>query len=144
MTQIDFFHGAADKLLAAGQLAGQFYREGHRVLIYAPDAGLAAAIDRLLWTHPPTGFVPHCPGGSALAGVTPVIIGRSLDDADHDDILINLGTDLPTGFSRFHRLIEIVGDEDADKVPARNRYKHYRDRGYPLTAQNFAARAGTS
>lgn len=144
MTQIDFFHSAADKLLAACQIAGELYRDGRRILIYAPDAGVAAAIDRLLWTHPPIGFTPHCAAGSPLAQQTPVIVGRSLDDADHDDVLINLDGDLPTGFGRFHRLIEIVGNDDGDRLPARARYKHYRDRGYPLNAQEMVARKNPS
>jgi DNA polymerase III subunit chi len=137
VTQVDFFHGVTDRLSAAGQITAQLYRDGHRVLIYAPDATVASAIDRLLWTQPPTGFLPHCPGCSPVAGQTPIIVGRTLDDADHDDVLINLNGDLPAGFARFHRLIEIVGDDDAEKLPARNRYRHYRDRGYPLTAQDF-------
>lgn len=140
MTQIDFFHGTADKLMAACQLAGELYREGRRVLIFAPDPGVAMAVDRLLWTHPPTGFVPHCAADSPLAAQTPIVIGRNLDDTRLDDVLINLDGDLPVGFGRFHRLIEIVGEEDADKIPARHRYKHYRDRGYPLAAQDFASR----
>jgi DNA polymerase III subunit chi len=140
VTQIDFFHGAADKLAAACLLAGELYRQGRRVLVFAPDPGVAMAVDRMLWTHPPIGFVPHCAAGSALAEHTPIVIGQSLDDASHEDVLINLDGDLPTGFGRFHRLIEIVSNDDADRLPARNRYKHYRDRGYPLAAQDFATR----
>ncbi|MGB0127317.1 MAG: DNA polymerase III subunit chi [Rhodocyclaceae bacterium] len=144
MTQIDFFHGAADKLVAASQLAGELYREGRRVFIFAPDSSIATAVDRLLWTHPPIGFVPHCAAGSALAAQTPIVIGQSLDDTSHEDVLINLDGDLPAGFGRFHRLIEIVSNDDADRLPARSRYKHYRDRGYPLAAQDFATRTAPS
>jgi DNA polymerase-3 subunit chi len=59
-------------------------------------------------------------------------------------VLINLDGELPEGFARFQRLIEIVGNDDGEKLPARNRYRHYRDRGYPLTAQDFQARRITS
>ena len=140
MTRIDFYHGAADKLLAACQLVGELYREGCQVCIYAPEPALAAAVDRALWTQPATGFVPHCLADSRLAAETPVIIGRSLEPACHDDVLVNLDADPPAGFSRFRRLIEIVGTDEADKAPARSRFKHYRDRGYSLSAQDFAAR----
>jgi len=50
----------------------------------------------------------------------------------HDDILINLRVQHPPFFSRFRRLIELVGQDESDKVEARTRYRFYRDRGYEI------------
>jgi len=50
----------------------------------------------------------------------------------HHDVLINLQKDYPPFFSRFTRLIEIVGQDEEDKAHARLRYKFYRDRGYEM------------
>lgn len=140
MTRIDFYHDVSDKLAAACELIGECQRAGSRVLVFAPDPALAGAIDRLLWTQPATGFVPHCAAGSPLAAETPVVIATTLDDSGHDDVLVNLDGELPAGFSRFRRLIEVVGRDDADRLPARSRYKHYRDRGYELNARSWEAR----
>ncbi|MCC6657390.1 MAG: DNA polymerase III subunit chi [Rhodocyclaceae bacterium] len=138
MTRIEFYHGAGDKLQAACRLVGDLYAEGRRVLIYAPAADAAAAIDRLLWSQPATGFVPHCRTGEALAGETPVLIGASLDDERDHDVLVNLDGELPPSFARFEQLIEIVGSDEADRIPARERFKFYRDRGYPLQAHQLS------
>ena len=35
-------------------------------------------------------------------------------------------------FSRFSRLAEIVVEQDPVRVPARERFRFYRERGYPL------------
>lgn len=139
MTGIDFYHGARDKVQAACRLIGELYAQGRKVLVYAPADGLADQVDRQLWVHPATGFLPHCRIGTALAGETPIVIGGSLDDAAHHDVLLNLDGDLPPAFSRFERLIEIVGTDEADRGPARERYRFYRDRGYPLQAHQLAA-----
>ncbi len=144
MTKIDFFHGAPDKLQAACQLIGELYRAGRQVLVYAPQATVATAIDRLLWTQPATGFLPHCAAESPLAAETPVLVAGSLDHPGHDDVLVNLDGELPAGFSRFQRLIEIVGNDEADRIQARGRYKHYRDRGYELNARDFGAPGATT
>jgi len=144
VTKIDFFHGAPDKLQTACQLIGELYREGRQVLVYAPQAAVATAIDRLLWTQPATGFLPHCAADSTLAAETPVLIAGSLELPGHDDVLINLDGELPAGFSRFQRLIEIVGNDEADRIQARGRYKHYRDRGYELNARDIGARGATA
>jgi DNA polymerase-3 subunit chi len=61
VTSIDFYFNAADRLQVACRLAGKAVAKQNRVLIYAPAAALAQKIDRMLWTWPATGFVPHCP-----------------------------------------------------------------------------------
>lgn len=138
MTSIDFYHGAADKIQSACRLIGELYAQGRRVLVYAPEDGLAGQLDRQLWMQPATGFVPHCRSTDALAGETPVLIGASLDDAAHHDVLLNLDGELPPAFSRFERLIEIVGLDEADRGPARERFRFYRDRGYVIAAHDLA------
>lgn len=138
MTGIDFYHGAPDKMEVACRLIGECYAKGRQVLVYAPEEAAAARIERLLWTQPATGFVPHCRTDSPLAAQTPVLIGASLDETGHHDVLVNLDGELPPAFSRFERLIEVVGTDEADRLPARTRFKFYRDRGYPLQAHDLS------
>ncbi|MBI4989081.1 MAG: DNA polymerase III subunit chi [Rhodocyclales bacterium] len=137
MTSIDFYHGAGDKVQAACRLIGELYAQGRKVLVYVPADSLAAQLDRQLWVQPATGFVPHCRIGAALAAETPIVIGGSLEDAAHHDVLLNLDGDLPPAFSRFERLLEIVGTEETDRGPARERFKFYRDRGYAIAAHDL-------
>jgi DNA polymerase-3 subunit chi len=132
VTNIDFYHGANDKLQTACRLIGELYAQKRKVLVYAPTEELATRIDRLLWCQPATGFTPHCALGARLAAETSIVIGATLGDDAHHDVLVNLDGELPQGFSRFERLIEIVGTDETDRAPARERYKFYRDRGYPL------------
>jgi DNA polymerase-3 subunit chi len=138
VTSIEFHHGARDKLQSACRLIGELHAQGRKVLVYAPEERVAAQVDRLLWVQPATGFLPHCRADSSLAAVTPVLIGNRLDEAAHHDVLVNLDGDLPPAFSRFERLVEIVGLEEADRMPARARYKFYKDRGYPLSTRDLA------
>ena len=67
----------------------------------------------------------------------PIVIGGSLDDAAHHDVLLNLGDELPPAFSRFEQLVEIVGTDEAERGPARERFKFYRDRGYAIAAHDL-------
>jgi DNA polymerase-3 subunit chi len=140
MTEIRFYHNAPDKIAAAALLIGELYREGRRVLVYAPDREVGASIDRTLWTQPAIGFVPHCASASRLAPETPVVVADSLDELRYDDVLMNLNSALPNGFGRFQRLVEIVTTDEDDRALARERFKFYRDRGYPLSAREFAQR----
>src|SRR5579864_1144151 len=130
MTRIDFYSNAEPKLHVACQLVAKAVQQQLRVVVYAPDDGAAHDIDRLLWTFHATGFVPHTMAAHALASETPVVIAREESEITLCQIMVNLHEEAPASFSRFERLIEIVGKDDLDRQLARNRYRHYRDRGY--------------
>lgn len=135
MTRVDFYHGTPDKLATALRLVHKAYAQRLPLWVYAPDGGMAKRFDQLLWTQPALSFVPHCEADSPLAADTPVLLARQLDATAplaHDQLLINLDQEIPPGFARFQRVIEIVSTHDDDKAPARSRAKFYKDRGYEL------------
>jgi DNA polymerase-3 subunit chi len=139
VTQIEFLHDAPDRIAAAADWLRGAFAKRQPVLVYVPEREAAEQLDRLLWTQPATGFVPHCDAGSALAAETPIVLADSLDRLPHDRCLLNLGNQLPPGFSRFEALVEIVSTADADRLPARERFKFYRERGYAINARSIAA-----
>jgi DNA polymerase-3 subunit chi len=138
MTRIDFYVQASDRLQIACRLVVKAYAAKNRVLVYSPDDTIARALDRLLWTTPAIGFVPHCMAHHPLAADTPVLISREGDAPGHDDVLLNLHHEWPPFFPRFQRLLEIVGPDEEDKSAARARFRAYRDRGYPIHTHDLS------
>ena len=136
MPIISFLHGAPDRLAAACRLAQDCFREGRRVLVYAPDPHVAETFDVQLWTFAALGFVPHCRAGSALAAETPVLIASRADVIEHDDVLLNLSSEVPPGFQRFRQVIEVVSNGE-DAGPARQRFRIYKEQGFPPDAQPY-------
>ena len=144
MTRIDFYTNAADKLATACRIVAKGYALKHRIVVLCPDAETAQRIDRMLWTSPPTGFIPHCTATDPLAPFTPVIVDYRGEEPLHDQVLLNLKPEWPPFFGRFERLIEIVTGDDADRDQARCRYKFYRDRGYEIRAHDLRETEGTA
>jgi DNA polymerase-3 subunit chi len=139
MTQIDFYTHVDDKLRTACVLAAKACARGMKLTVCCPDAETAQRLDRMMWTTPATGFVPHCAPGDPLAADTPVIIDHQPgDNLLHDEVLLNLRAEQPPYFSRFQRLIEIVGLEDDDRAGARERFRFYRDRGYEIRTHDLS------
>ena len=132
MTQIFFYHGASDRIAAACALLGGAYAKKKPMLVFAPDKDVASGIDRMLWTYPALGFVPHCPANSPLAAETPILITDSLDKPQQEERLMNLSREIPPGFERFESLIEVVGQDEADRSAARDRVKCYKYRGHDV------------
>ena len=133
MTRIDFYTHAADKLQTACRLSAKAVSQGVRVLILTPDSETSEKLDKLLWAHP--GFIPHCRAEHPLAPETPVVIDEKGETLPHDEVLFNLKDASPPFFSRFHRLVEIVGSDETEQ--ARERYRFYRDRGYEIHHHNL-------
>jgi DNA polymerase-3 subunit chi len=91
-------------------------------------------LDTVLWTFEPLEFVPHC-FASAPANMleaTSIVLCAAAREAPHHDVLVNLGSQVPEGFERFERLIEVVTVAEDDRVDARRRWQHYKSRGYEL------------
>lgn len=132
MTRIEFFFNVDNKLQKVADLSEKAVNKGRRLVVFTSDTELTLKLEHFLWTHPAIGFMPHCRAESKLAPVTPIIIDSLGTQLPHDDVLINLQNQHPPFFSRFTRLIEIVGMDEADKAAARTRYSFYRDRGYDI------------
>ncbi|GLT20681.1 DNA polymerase III subunit chi [Zoogloea oryzae] len=142
MTDVRFYHNAPDRLRVACVLTAKASGGGRRVSVFAPDGNIARHFDQMLWSFQPLAFVPHVPAGSPLAAETPVVIGSRLEALPNDDVLINLGDDLPDGFERFSLVIEVVGPSDPERQAARGRFRRYKEQGHTLSAHDLNQRSG--
>ena len=140
MTEIAFHFNVPDKLAYACRLLRKAYRSEAEVGVVAP-ARLLGELDRALWSFEPLEFIPHASArlaGSAISRHTKVWLAAEAADVPHHAVLVNLGEDVPDGFERFDRLIEIVSTDAADRQAARQRWKHYGDRGYAIQKYEVA------
>lgn len=131
MTKVDFYSGSQHKLRTACQISHKAMQNGVRVMLHTPDRIVAEQLNQLLWSFPATSFLPHCFSHEADASTMPIVIGCD-DQWPHSELLISLHDVCPTFFSRFERVIEIIGIEADDIALGRERFKFYRDRGYEI------------
>lgn len=106
--------------------------DDYRILIHCPDQQQARRLDRLLWTYRDESFLPHGLVGETDPALTPVLISADGQPEQEDQVLINLGLEVPEFFSRFERLCEPLDHDPAVRDAGRRRYGYYRDCGYPL------------
>ncbi|EGW55831.1 DNA polymerase III subunit chi [Candidatus Endoriftia persephonae] len=141
MTQVDFYilddKARINRYSLACRLTEKIYHQGRRVFIHTVSADEARHMERLLWTFRQGSFIPHGLLGSADATTTPVIIGSSGDAGEEQDVLINLAPEVPNFFSRFSRVAELIDREPEVKRSGRERFRFYRNRGYPMNTHNI-------
>lgn len=138
MTRIDFHFNAPEKIAYGCRLVRKIFRAGQRVVVFSDPPSLAA-FDAALWTFSALDFIPHVAADSPLAGETPVLLCSEAVDTAHCDVLVNLSAGTPSFFSRFERLVEVVGATDEDRQQARQRWRFYKERGYQLESFDLAA-----
>lgn len=138
MTGVEFHFNATDKVGYACRLLRKAVGKGAR-LVVTGEATLLRDLDVQLWTFAPVEFIPHCRAGDApsVLAASPVVLADSARNAPHQDVLVNLGTQVPEGFERFERLIEVVSQDEADRQHARQRWKHYASRGYAMQRKDL-------
>jgi len=135
MTRVDFHFNLVDRLDYACRLARKIVRSGERATFWCADSALLAQWDAQLWSFSPVEFIPHVFADDPLAADTPIILSSHGIERPDRSILVSLlgqGSEPAIHFSRYQRLIELVSTDSADRSAARDRWRFYRDRGYPI------------
>lgn len=139
MTRIEFYFNVADKLAKATELCERAVAKGRQLTLFTQNDAMSSSLQQKLWQHSPTSFLPSAYPLDEISVHAPIIVDAAGTHLIQDDILINLKTEHPPFFSRFRYLVELVGNDEDDKVAARQRYKFYRDRGYQVKSTDAAA-----
>jgi DNA polymerase-3 subunit chi len=136
VTQVDFYvldEGAkGNRFTLACRLSEKIYHQGRRILIHTDSEDESIHMNRLLWTFRQGSFIPHGMLNDCDPFTTPVIISHDKESGEEKDVLINLAADVPNFFSRFDRVAEIIDKEPHVITTGRQRFRFYRDRGYPM------------
>ncbi|RMN18948.1 DNA polymerase III subunit chi [Pseudomonas cannabina] len=133
MTQVDFYilpsADPAARLDFACKLTEKAWRLGHKVYLHCSDAAQRKDLDARLWRFKGEVFLPH--GDAESDHDAPVVLGLGADPGAHDDLLVNLDLSIPAFFSRFARVAEVVVEDPAIRLAARESFRSYREQGYP-------------
>lgn len=145
MTQVFFYHNAPERVQAACALLVKSYEQGKAMTLFIPDTERAEFMDRILWTQPATGFLPHCPVDSPLAAETPILLAReaqSLLNPACAPRLFNLAEETSDEviqiFARFASLIEVIGLDAQERERARKRVQSYKAAGFSVDYKDLA------
>ena len=144
MTRIEFHFNTAERLQHTCRLLRKAYSQGFRVAVVGAPATLRQ-LDASLWSFQDVAFLPHCSELDTpdVQRASPICLGADPHAWGIQEVLVNRGDEVPAGFDRFERLIEVVSSDEHGLAQARQRWKHYKTRGYELL-QHDLSKASTS
>lgn len=146
MTRVDFYilpeaapTGDGGLVMTTCRLCDKATAAGQRLYVHADEAALLDSLNSALWSFRQGSFIAHeTYDGTALEAPLPEVLLGAIEPPDsHHDVLINLAREVPPFFSRFTRVLEIVGGDAAQRTQSRARFKYYRERGYELSTHNL-------
>jgi DNA polymerase-3 subunit chi len=146
MTEISFHLNIADMQQHTLRLLHKAWRSHPQVALVGAEDFLQG-ISTALWAQSPSAFVPHCwaqdeqrmQDAGCLVLATPEHVPTI---SPQFELLIKVaqGSEPAPGFERFARLVELVSAQPQPQAvaEARQRWRHYQRRGYPLTLHDLA------
>ena len=139
MTRVDFYvlsdEDETNRTKLVCKLAEKAFRHDKAVFIHSDDTALLKQLDDELWQFRPDSFVPHrLLASDEIANKTDADPVQLSDGEPGNDrhVLINLSSEVPPFFSRFERTLEVVNQAENVRDAGRERYRFYKERGYPL------------
>lgn len=141
MLRIDFYIIQNDapnaREVLACRLVEKAYHLGHQIYLHTDSQQQIGAMDNFLWTFRAGSFIPHQIYEASFDENCPVHIGSHDNLDEGSDVLINLADEVPSFFSRFERIAEIVDQDVTTRTNGRERFKFYRDRGFAIESHNI-------
>jgi len=114
------------QLTVACRIVEKAWKAGSTVLIQHDDAAELGRLDEMLWVGNDQAFIPH-----EIAAAMPSL-NTGTGPTAAVDVLINLTPQLPSRPELATRIIEIIDADPARRAAGRERFRAYRERGFPL------------
>jgi DNA polymerase-3 subunit chi len=143
MIRIDFYvlqagaHLDRERLVCL--LANKAFQQGQPLYIHTAASEEAERLDDLLWTFRDISFLPHQLLHEGYTPDIPIFIGCGDAPPEAMKLMINLAHPAPPFIDQFERIIEVVGHEPERRQQARERYRHYQNRGCSINTHNITS-----
>lgn len=139
MRNIAFHFNAPTKLAYACRLLRKAVSSGSTVAVIG-DEIMLAKLDEQLWSFSALDFVPHgrvSKLSEQQREHTPIWLCATTEEGRGRQVLVNLTQAVPVGLEGFERVIEVVSTDEADRISARARWKHYTELGVPIVRHDL-------
>lgn len=142
MPEITFYVLNSESLyhryLFACKLIEKAYNSGKFCYVLLDTFEQCQRLDDMLWTFRAGSFIPH----QLFTGIEPeitsqVLIGTENAPALWQNVVFNLSSQLPVTWQNTTRILEILDNNETTKIPARQRYRTYKEAGIEIVTHHI-------
>lgn len=132
MTEVRFYHLQQKRLeQALPEILAKALSQGRRAVVRAGSPARIEALDALLWTYDPAGFLPHGTARDGFEAEQPVFLSTEDGNPNGADVLILTDGAVAGDAGDFALTCEIFdGNDDAAVESARAKWREYAGKGW--------------
>ena len=139
-TRVDFYVLSANApqalTLTACRITEKAWLQDNRVYLHTDSRQTAERVNDALWTFRDGSFVPHELFSAQLDDAVPIVIGHGECPAELRGVLVNLDAQVPSFFTQFERVVELIAATDEARQMGRQRWREYKERGCEIQSHN--------
>ena len=135
MTNVLFIFNVKDKWSVLHNLILKNLQKKRTTLVFCSNKKEGDGLSEYFWNNSPSNFLAHQVNQVCMNEMI-CIASEKVDWMD--DTLINSTDSMVNGFNRYLKLVELVTEDEAAKIKARERYKFYKDCGYRLSSMDVS------
>jgi DNA polymerase-3 subunit chi len=113
------------------------YANRQPIYVHAASKDDAERLDALLWTYRDDSFLPHLLLNQTDDNPPLILIGHENAPQTNKSVLVNLTDTIPSFYSQFNHIIEIVFSDPSVQQLARDRFRQYREFGCELNTHKM-------
>ncbi len=138
MTRVDFYilpeSGQHPPLVYTARLIEKAFRRGHQIYVHTSNQEQTQQLSEALWQRQESFLAHNCDDEQ---GHSAIQVSHQGQPGQHGDVMVNLAGEIPSFFSRFQRVAEIVPGNPESRSQSRDNFRFYRERGYALNTHNI-------
>jgi DNA polymerase III subunit chi len=135
LTNVLFIFNVKDKWSVLHNLILKNLQKKRTTLVFCSNKKEGDGLSEYFWNNSPSNFLAHQVNQVCMNEMI-CIASEKVDWMD--DTLINSTDSMVNGFNRYLKLVELVTEDEAAKIKARERYKFYKDCGYRLSSMDVS------
>jgi DNA polymerase-3 subunit chi len=119
----------ADRYVFACRLCEKISAQNLKIYLHTDTQEQAEYLDDLLWSFRPDSFLPHSLQNIEIDEEVSILIGYGEHFQQAFDVLVNLSDSVPPFYQHFERVVEIISNDEQEKIQGRKRWVAYKEAG---------------
>jgi DNA polymerase-3 subunit chi len=127
---------AEDLKISVCKIIKEYYKKKYKIFVSSRSNDLVNELNNLLWTFEQISFIPHCTTKNYDKN-SPILL--SGEDSFPEtinlkkyDVWLNLNDGMEENYTDFEIILEIVSQNEEDRVLSRKRYLNYQKNNFEV------------
>jgi DNA polymerase-3 subunit chi len=127
---------AEDLKISVCKIIKEYYKKKYKIFVSSHSNDLVNELNNLLWTFEQISFIPHCTTKNYDKNSPILLSGKDsfpkIINLKEYDVWLNLDNEMEENYTDFEIILEIVSQNEEDRVLSRKRYLNYQKNNFEV------------